>query len=185
MNKKKCSRCGEEISDSSYLEIDTITYCFECAKIVRESEKEKKRQVNKEKTKIVKDREKLEKELIIVAEDDTKHIIVTTTNNVESKRIGEYIDIISVQEYKYQEYYLNPVDDNALVKKTPAEKDTRACMELALSDLKKQAYLVGADAVIGVRINSSFDYDVRGKEMVITMNKVNISGTAVRLLESY
>ncbi len=56
-------------------------------------------------------------------------------------------------------------------------------MERALFKLKKQAYLFGADAVIGTWVYSNFDYDTEGGVVVAIMTKINITGTAVRLIQ--
>ena len=96
------------------------------------------------------------------------------------KRIGKYIGVISAQEYKYNTEI--PEDDPS-GKKEIAEKDNRGCMERALFKLKKQAYLLGADAIIGTRVYSNFDYDTEGVQVVAIMTKINITGTAVRLIQ--
>jgi len=147
-----------------------------CAKQVKQEEKEKKHKVKQEEHKKIQEREYVEKELEVITEKDAKHIIVTTTDNVEVKRIGGYIDVISVQEYKYN----SDIGNN---EKEIAEKDNRECMELALFKLKKKAYLLGADAVIGTRVYSNFDYDTEGDRVIAIMTKINITGTAVRLIQ--
>jgi len=176
MDKVKCARCDHEVEKTKTETIKYITYCVNCAKQVKQEEKDKKQKAKLEGHEKIQKREYIEKELEVVTEKNTKHIIVTTTDNVEVKRIGGYIDVISVQEYKYNA-------DIGKNEKEIAEKDNRECMELALFKLKKQAYLLGADAVIGTRVYSNFDYDTEGGKVVAIMTKINISGTAVRLIQ--
>lgn len=179
MSKIECARCDREVAESKTEIIEYVTYCVNCAKQLRQVEKEKKQKAKQEEHNKIREREYIEKEIKAITEKDTKHILVTTTNNIEVKRIGEYINVISVQEYKYNPYI---AEEDGRDEKTVAEKDNRECMEKALFKIKKQAYLLGADAVIGIRIYSNFDYDTKGGKIFAIMTKINISGTAVRLI---
>lgn len=176
----KCARCNQEVEKSQAETIELVTYCESCAKAVKQEKKEKKHKAKQEEHEKIKEREYIEKELKVIAEEDTKHIIVTTTDAVEVKRIGKYMSVISAQEYKYNTALSK---DDREVEKEIAAKDNRECMERALFKLKKQAYLLGADAVIGTRVYSNFDYDTKGGKVVAIMTKINIAGTAVRLIQ--
>ncbi|MGB2930557.1 MAG: hypothetical protein WBB70_16840 [Desulfobacterales bacterium] len=176
----KCARCDQKVEKIKSETIELVTYCESCAKQVKQKKKEKKHKAKLEENKKIKEREYIEKELEVITEDDTKHIIVTTTDTVEVKRIGEYISVISAQEYKYNTDI--PEDDRA-GEKEMAEKDNRGCVERVLFKLKKQAYLLGADAIIGTRVYSNFDYDTEGGQVIAIMTKINITGTAVRLIQ--
>ena len=180
MNKVKCARCDHEVDRTKSETIELVTYCESCAKQVNQEEKEKKQKAKLEEREKIKEREYIEKELEVITEDDTKHIIITTSDTIEVKRIGEYISVISAQEYKYN---TDVSKDERAGEEETAEKDNRECMERALFKLKKQAYLFGADAVIGTRVYSNFDYDTEGGEVVAIMTKINITGTAVRLIQ--
>jgi len=83
--------------------------------------------------------------------------------------------VVSAQEYKYNE---NVGKNEKLI----AEKDNRECMERAVFKIKRQAYLLTADAVVGIKVYSNFDYEIKGEKIFAIMTKVNITGTAVRLI---
>jgi uncharacterized protein YbjQ (UPF0145 family) len=176
----KCARCDQVLEKIKSQTIELVTYCESCANHVKQKKKEKKHKAKLEEHRKIKEREYIEKELEVITEDDTKHIIITTTDTIEVKRIGEYIGVISAQEYKYNTEI--PEDDPSGEKEI-AEKDNRGCMERALFKLKKQAYLLGSDAIIGTRVYSNFDYDTKGGQVVAIMTKINITGTAVRLIQ--
>jgi len=180
MDKVKCARCDHEVEKIKSETIEFIIYCESCAKQVKQEKKEKKYKAKQEEHEKIKEREFIEKELKVINEDDTKHIIVTTTDTVEGKRTGEYISVISAQEYKYNK---DVSKDDRTYENEIAEKDNRECMERALFKLKKQAYLFGADAVVGTRVYSNFDYDTESGKVVSIMTKINITGTAVRLIQ--
>jgi uncharacterized protein YbjQ (UPF0145 family) len=170
-----CARCTKKFEESKTEIIEYIHYCKNCAKQVKQEKKQKKQIAKQEENKKIKKREYIEKELEAITEEDTKFIIITTTDNVEGKRIGQYIDVVSAQEYKYNE---NVGKNEKLI----AEKDNRECMERAVFKIKRQAYLLTADAVVGIKVYSNFDYEIKGEKIFAIMTKVNITGTAVRLI---
>ena len=176
----KCARCDKEVEKIKSETIELVTYCESCANQVKQKKKEKKHKAKIEEHRKIKGREYIEKELEVITGDDTKHIIVTTTDTLDLKRIGEYIDVISAQEYKFNTEISK--NDRACEKEI-AEKDNRECMEMAFFKLKKQAYLLGADAIIGTRLYSNFDYDTEDSKVIAIMTKINITGTAVRLIQ--
>ena len=53
-------------------------------------------------------------------------------------------------------------------------------MEKALAELKKKAFLLGADAVIAIKIDNDMDYSI-GKSWYTKIAKSHITGTAVKL----
>ncbi|MCJ7539086.1 MAG: hypothetical protein MUO88_05415, partial [Desulfobacterales bacterium] len=142
MNKVRCARCDHEVEKIKSETIELVTYCESCAKQVKQEEKEKKHKAKQEEHEKIKEREYIEKELEVITEDDAKHIIITTSDTIEVKRIGEYISVISAQEYKYN---TDVSKDERAGEEETAEKDNRECMERALFKLKKQAYLFGAE----------------------------------------
>lgn len=180
MDKVECARCDHEVKKINSEIIELVTYCESCAKQVKQEKNKKKQKAKQEEREKIREREYIEKELKVITEDDTKHIIVTTSDTVEVKRIGEYISVISAQEYKYN---TDIPEDERTDEEEIAEKDNRECMERALFKLKKQAYLFGADAVIGTRVYSNFDYDTKEGKVISIMTKINITGTAVRLIQ--
>ena len=91
-------------------------------------------------------------------------MILTTTQNIEGRTITEYLGIVSGEafenkEFKGERYYLSILTN---------------ARNLALKQLEERADSMGADAVVGVRI----DFDVSDMGPCIM---VNASGTAVRL----
>lgn len=103
-------------------------------------------------------------------------IIVTTTNNIEGKRIVEYKDIIFGE-------VVNGVD---LIKDFAAgitnifggrsgsyENELVSARENAISELKQRASNIGANAIVGVKV----DYETLGQGGSMLM--VTVSGTAV------
>ena len=91
-------------------------------------------------------------------------MILTTTQNIEGRTITEYLGIVCGEafenkEFKGERYYLSILTN---------------ARNLALKQLEERASSMGADAVVGVRI----DFDVSDMGPCIM---VNASGTAVRL----
>jgi uncharacterized protein YbjQ (UPF0145 family) len=164
-----------KVEESETEVIEYVRYCKNCANKLKNDEKKAKKIAKEEENKKIKEREYIERELEGITEEDFQFIIVTTTDNVEAKRIGEYINVISAQEYKYNKDF----DEN---EKDVAEKDNRECMERVLFKIKRQAYLLGADAIVGMKVYSNFDYDTKQGMISSIMTKVNITGTAVRLI---
>jgi uncharacterized protein YbjQ (UPF0145 family) len=175
MSKIECARCKMKVEESKTEVIEYIRYCKKCANEKKNNDKKVTKIAKEEERNKIKEREYIERELEGITEEDIKFIIVTTTDNVEVKRIGEYINVISAQEYKYNKNF----DEN---EKDVAEKDNRECMERALFKIKRQAYLLGADAIVGMKVYSNFDYEIKQRVVSSIMSKVNITGTAVRLI---
>lgn len=179
MEIENCVRCGEEVGRISAQQIHGLYYCPDCAEQSKYMVAEKKADVKEEKEKIVQERDAIEKEMNLISEADTRHIIVTSTDTIEGRRILEYMDVISVQDIQFQIIHFDPVQAEG--QNSLAEKSFRSSVELCLSKIKKRAYLTGADAVVGVRIDSSMDHQREGEYMAAVMSSINVSGTAVRL----
>ena len=91
-------------------------------------------------------------------------MILTTTQSIEGRAITEYLGIVCGEafenkEFKGERYYLSILTN---------------ARNLALKQLEERASGLGADAVVGVRI----DFDVSDMGPCIM---VNASGTAVKL----
>ena len=91
-------------------------------------------------------------------------MILTTTQNIEGRTITEYLGIVCGEafenkEFKGERYYLSILNN---------------ARTLALKQMEERADSLGADAVVGVRI----DFDVSDMGPCIM---VNASGTAVKL----
>lgn len=179
MGLENCVRCGREIGRISARQIHGLYYCPDCAEQSKYLVDEKKADVQEEEEQLVQERDVIEKEMSLVSEEDTRHIIVTSTDMIEGRRILEYMDVISVQNIEFQIIHFDPVQAEG--QNSLAEKSFRSSVELCLSKIKKRAYLTGADAVVGVRIDSSMDHQREGEYMAAVMSNINVSGTAVRL----
>jgi uncharacterized protein YbjQ (UPF0145 family) len=146
MSKIECARCKMKVEESKTEVIEYVRYCKKCANEKKNNDKKVKEMAKEEEKYKIKEREYIERELEGITEEDIKFIIVTTTDNVEVKRIRE-------------------------------------CMERALFKIKRQAYLLGADAIVGMKVYSNFDYDTKQGVVSSIMTKANITGTAVRLIQ--
>jgi len=177
--KYECVRCNTEIESKDAREVEGLTYCSECAGSPEKFLKKKRAEVQKEKREILLERDAIEQEMRSITEEDTRHIVVSTTDTLETGQIIDYIDVISVQDIVFQDIHINPVRVEG--HHELAEKLFRNRIELSLSKLRKRAYLVGADAVIGVHIDSSMEQKPESEFTVAVAIKLNITGTAVRL----
>jgi len=179
MTTANCVKCNKEIDHITAREIDGLPYCVECAERSTILFDEKKDEIQQEKKEIVRERDAIEKELELISEDDIGHIIVTTTDIIEARPIIGYIDVISVQDVAFETVAFNPAAAEG--QNEIAEQIYRSRIELSLSKIKKRAFLAGADAVVGLLIDSSMDYHREGEYMAAVTLKINVTGTAVRL----
>jgi len=175
----ECVRCNNPISPQTGREIEGLTYCPKCADSHNQSLRQKKAEVQKEKGEILREIDAIEQEMRTITEEDTRHIIVSTTDTLETGQIIDYIDVISVQDVVFQDIHIDPAQAEG--SHDLAEKLFRNRIELSLSKLRKRAYLVGADAVIGIHIDSSMEQKPESEFAVAVAIKLNITGTAVRL----
>jgi len=178
----KCDLCGVELGSFGYpRKIDKINVCEEC---FQKEGKKKKQEIELMK------KEAIDKFESVTAEQ-TKQIIITTADIIEGKNIIDYIDIISVAKYDYfvkptntffySELHGQGISEKARAKESlDAEELVAKCMEKALAELKKKAFLLGADAVIAIKIDNDMDYSI-GKSWYTKIAKSHITGTAVKL----
>jgi uncharacterized protein YbjQ (UPF0145 family) len=164
------------------MEIAGLIYCEQCAQESRASIEEKKEDIQKEKDKIVRVGNVIEKELELVSEDETRHIAVSTTDTIQDSTILEYLDIISVPDVQFEIIHFDPAQAES--QDGRVQEFMRNSIELSLSSLKKKAYLLGANAVVGVRIESAIDHQREGDYMAALMLEIHAYGTAVRLAET-
>lgn len=177
----RCGTCKKEVERITAREIGGRIYCIECAERSTHLLDEIKDEIQKEKDDIVKERDAIEKRLELISEDETNHIIVTTTDTIEGRPIIDYVDIVSVQDIISESTSFDP----ALVEahNDVAERVFRNRIESNLFKLKKRAYLTGADAIVGLLIDSSMDHQRKGEYMAAVSLKISITGTAVRLAD--
>ena len=105
-------------------------------------------------------------------------MIITTTNSIEGKVIDEYIDIVFGEVVSGVDFIRDigaGLRDFFGVRSKGYEKELLEAREEAIEELKERAARMGADAVVGCKM----DYEVLGQAGSMLM--VTVSGTAVKL----
>jgi uncharacterized protein YbjQ (UPF0145 family) len=174
-----CAKCNQVVKQTSAQEIDGQLFCTVCAASEKTQSVEIGKESGHQKTDIMREIGLTEKEMAVTSEDDSQHIVLTSTDTIEDRRIIEYIDVISAQEILIRSIHFDPLEaesQNELIQET-----TRNSVALNLSKLKKKAYLLGADAAVGVRIDMSMDHQPKGEYIATLIITVGVTGTAVRL----
>ncbi len=105
-------------------------------------------------------------------------MLVTTTHNVEGKRIKRYCGIVSGEAILGANIFrdfLAGVRDIVGGRAASYEKELHQAREIAMREIEEEAAKLDANAVIGVDI----DYEVVGQGSSMLM--VSVSGTAVQV----
>ena len=105
-------------------------------------------------------------------------MIITTTNNVEGREVAEYIDIVFGEVISGVNFIKDlgaSFRDMFGGRSKGYEEELMSARDEALCELRQRAINLGADAVIGCKM----DYEVLGQNGSMLM--VTVSGTAVRL----
>ena len=103
-------------------------------------------------------------------------MILTTTNQVEGRRIREYRGIVhgeTIVGANIFKDFMASVRDVFGGRSGAYERELKKAREIALEELSQEAERLGANAVIGIDL----DYEVVGQSMLM----VTASGTAVLL----
>jgi uncharacterized protein YbjQ (UPF0145 family) len=103
-------------------------------------------------------------------------MLVTTTPNIEGKRITNYFGIVTGEAILGANVYKDVfagIRDIVGGRSATYEKEMQRARDLALEELQSKAQALGANAVIGVDL----DYEVLGANNGMLM--VSASGTAV------
>ncbi|CAA7625489.1 conserved hypothetical protein [Magnetospirillum sp. LM-5] len=106
-------------------------------------------------------------------------MIVTTTDSVDGKSVGQYLGIVSGDAVLGTNIFKDlfaSVRDVVGGRAASYEKVLQEGKDLALADMVERARALGADAVIGVDL----DYEVIGGDSK-TLLMVSVNGTAVKL----
>ena len=101
---------------------------------------------------------------------------VTTTPNIEGKRVTKYLGIVAGEAILGANLFKDlfaGIRDLVGGRSATYEKELQRARDIALEELRQRAQDLGANAVIGVDI----DYEIMGKENGMLM--VSASGTAV------
>lgn len=105
-------------------------------------------------------------------------MIVTTTNNIEGKRITEYYGIVTgeaiIGANIFKDFFAS-ITDVIGGRSGAYERSLREAKDIALEEMKANAQKSGANAVIAVDL----DYENMGSNGGMLM--VSASGTAVRI----
>ena len=124
-----------------------------------------------------------QKKLELQKEQDLANFLLTTTSTLDGYKIKKYIDIVyseviySINVFKSVDLFIKDSVDNFHIF---SDKELRGTTELiqeaknyAKRDLVKKAMALGANAVIGIDIESSIGSGTNGAA------RVSINGTAV------
>ena len=103
-------------------------------------------------------------------------MLVTTTPNVEGKRITRYYGLVAGEAILganlFKDFFAG-IRDIVGGRSASYEKELQRARDMALDELKQRARDLGANAIVGVDL----DYEVLGKSNGMLM--VSASGTAV------
>ena len=103
-------------------------------------------------------------------------MIVTTTNNIEGKKVSRYIGIVSGEAIigaNIVKDFFAGIRDIVGGRSGSYEEGLREAKEIALREMEEQAARLGANAVLAVDL----DYETMGSNGSMLM--VSASGTAV------
>ena len=101
---------------------------------------------------------------------------LTTTPNIEGKRITKYCGVIAGEAILGANLFKDlfaGIRDLVGGRSATYEKELQRAREIALEELRQRAQDLGANAVVGIDI----DYEIMGKDNGMLM--VSASGTAV------
>ncbi|WP_340676883.1 heavy metal-binding domain-containing protein [Paraglaciecola sp.] len=107
-------------------------------------------------------------------------MIITTTNNLEGKKIEQYIGIVvgeAVMGANIFKDVFASIRDIVGGRSGAYEDELTKARKIGFLELEQEARAMGANAVVGVDI----DYEVVGKGGSMLM--VSISGTAVKYID--
>lgn len=163
----KCNSCENDFKISKTRQIDGYIYCENCSSSIIKQKEKKRAELNHE---------------------DYSEIIVTTTNGFESYEITEYLGPISAQAI----FGVNDFEEllstwTATVggRMRSEERAMNSSYDYVKEDLKKEAYMLGADAVIGAEFDGSMEIVGEGTAAWGDVDDKTIcvsgTGTAVKL----
>ena len=104
-------------------------------------------------------------------------MLITTTNNVEGKKILEYHGLVTgeaIQGANIFKDFLAGIRDIVGGRSSAYEKELRQAKDIALAELEEEARNLGGNAVIAIDL----DYETIGQG---SMLMVTVSGTAVKI----
>ena len=105
-------------------------------------------------------------------------MIMTTTPNIEGKKISKYFGVVTGEAIMGANLFRDlfaGIRDIVGGRSGAYEKELRKAREIALQEIEAAAMNLGANAVVGIDI----DYEILGEKSGMLM--VSVSGTAVRV----
>ena len=105
-------------------------------------------------------------------------MIVTTTNNIEGKKVVKYLGIVSGEAIigaNIVKDFFAGIRDIVGGRSGSYEEGLREAKDIALREMQEQAFRIGANAILAVDL----DYETLGRNGSMLM--VSSSGTAVVL----
>lgn len=104
-------------------------------------------------------------------------MIITTTNNIEGKKIKEYIGVIFgevITGVNFVKDFMAGIRDFVGGRSSSYEEELTKARAQAMEQLQQKAIEMGADAIVGLDI----DYEVLGANGSMMM--VTVCGTAIK-----
>ncbi|MGH7961033.1 MAG: heavy metal-binding domain-containing protein [Candidatus Binatia bacterium] len=104
-------------------------------------------------------------------------MIITTTPNLEGKRITQYLGVVTGEAVMGTNLFRDlfaGIRDIVGGRSGAYEKELRRARDVAFEEIQEAAAQLGANAVVGIDI----DYEVLGEKNGMLM--VSVSGTAVK-----
>lgn len=107
---------------------------------------------------------------------DERHMLVTTTNIIEGRKIVKYLGIVTGEAIMganiFRDFFAG-IRDIVGGRSAAYEEELRKAKDIAMEELQQQAHMLGGNAVIGIDL----DYETVGANGSMLM--VSASGTAV------
>ena len=160
-----CAGCGKKIGMMSTVEVEGRKFCADCAKTEKARVKEERQQ-------------RLE-----ITPEQMEAVIVATTPSLDGYEVEGYVSVINAQVVLGVDAWKDMMGSLRSWwggRAKGLEKELQAGFNLALDDLKKEAILAGANAVIGIEFDGGMevagDVGSNDKMMVVTA-----TGTAVKV----
>jgi uncharacterized protein YbjQ (UPF0145 family) len=103
-------------------------------------------------------------------------VLITTTPNIEGRRIQKYLGVVTGEAILGANIFRDlfaGIRDVIGGRSASYEKELRRAREIALAEVKQAAAELGANAVVGIDL----DYETVGGQNSMLM--VSVSGTAV------
>jgi len=173
MNCKLCNKNIDSYNERSQLKHVKIgdndfSICKECAEASGSEEQA-----------VQKVREKLGSELVVIEEKKAqeeifKTMIISTTPTIEGRIISEYYGIVGAQTMHGINMFkdvLSGIRNVVGGRSKTMQKVMKQMREEALIELREEAFIFGANAVVGIKL----DFDEYSEGMIM----LSITGTAV------